>query len=355
MRNLLKNKLFTTGNDPLVSYLAQIRLLCSSQNLITILHEEHSMTKLAAQKLSKEVSPFLQQGLAFYDTAIKAPLSVKPVIQYYAYLNFASAIVRIYQPPNWQSLKSHGVEDLTRSKNKIGLNTDVVKIYNGVVPLFHALISDEPINGDKLSLKTIFSAIPMMSGELRQFFNQSIFAIDIDQSVQMVKNYYRSSITYKISPEMKTPLPVRKLFRAVPSLRTEYQLYQKTSELRQYISRKKWSQNNKMRAEQFHNRQVFKMINYGSTWVDPISHRVYLEWTFNPQTRMLPVLTASLILSFALSSLSRYRAKLLTLSENTRLLSMFEVFINESDYFMIPAFRNLLYGDSLHINRKPWI
>lgn len=355
MRDLLENKYSTSGNDPIVAHLAQIRLLCSKHSLVTILREEHSISKAAAEKLSKQVAPFIEQALAYFDTATQAPLSVKPVIQYYSYLNFASAIVRIYQPPEWQSFKNHGVEDLTKSMNKLGLNTKVVKIHKGVVPLFHKLFSDEPLNGEKLSLKTLFSAIPMVSIELTQFFNQSIILIDVVQSVKRIGNCYRSSITYNIPDETPSQLPIRKIFRAIPSLRTDYRLHKSNNQLRTYISKKKWSINNQKRAEYYHNTQVLKMINYGSHEINPLDGKIKLGWSYNPQTRILPVLTASLILSFALSSLSRYRANLLSRSENTRLISMFEVFVNEADYFMIPAFRNLLYGHNLHVTRRVYI
>ena len=50
--------------------------------------------------------------------------------------------------------------------------------------------------------------------------------------------------------------------------------------------------------------------------------------------------SASLLLSFTLASLARYRPHLVDSVEASKLNLVFEVFQNEADGFMIPMFRN---------------
>ena len=354
MRDLLNNQYSTTGNDPLVAHLAQIRLLCNSQNLFTILKEEHELSDSVSKKLALEVSPFIEQALAFYQTSTNAPVSIKPVIQFYAYLNFASAIVRIYQPANWQSYKSHGVEDLSKARNRITINTKLLKIRDGVIPLFHSIFSDEHLKNQKFSLIELFSAIPMVSTELKQYFNQRVLFIRVNQSVEEIANRNLSTIRFKMDDNQDFPMPIRRIFKAIPLLRDNYYLHSVEGE-RIYYSKKGWSLNNKIRAQNFHTSNMLKVINYGSQVYNPYSEEVITGWYYNPCSRLLPVLSASLILSFCLSSIARYRANLLSKSENTRISSMFEVFVNESDYYMIPSFRNLLFGNTIHVTRIDYI
>jgi hypothetical protein len=349
MRNLFDNQYSVLGNNPLISHLTQIRLLCNPQSLITILIEVHSMSNSVARKLSKEVSPFIKQGLAFYETSATAPINVKPLLQYYAYLNFASAIVRIYQPPNWQFIKSHGVIDLTKSRTKIGINAKLVKIYNGVIPIFHSIFSDENLFNESISLKELFSSIFMISVELTDHFNQKLYPITVDHSIKKINNHYHSYIEYNMSNDSNISLPIRRVLKAIPSLRIEYNVHNKSTCSRVYISKMKWKLDDIKKASNFHNIKVLKLVNYGSQDVKSNRENIKTRWNYNPGTRFLPLLSASLILSFAFSSLSRYRANLLSKSENTRLMNIFEVFINESDYFMVPAFRNLFYGNSMYI------
>ena len=70
-------------------------------------------------------------------------------------------------------------------------------------------------------------------------------------------------------------------------------------------------------------------------------------WKYAPRVPIYPTLSAGLILSFVLSSLFRYRPTLVRKLDNSGINLLVDVFLNEIDGLMIPAFRNLLYREEL--------
>jgi hypothetical protein len=62
-----------------------------------------------------------------------------------------------------------------------------------------------------------------------------------------------------------------------------------------------------------------------------------------------------LLLAFALASLYRYRPNLLDSIESSKISLIFDVFLNEADGFLLPAFRNLIYGELLCLHRSRFI
>jgi hypothetical protein len=64
---------------------------------------------------------------------------------------------------------------------------------------------------------------------------------------------------------------------------------------------------------------------------------------------LLPTLTVTLLLAFALSSIARYRPSIALGVEDTSLSVLLETFIAEADSIVIPSMRNLLYREEVCI------
>ncbi len=92
---------------------------------------------------------------------------------------------------------------------------------------------------------------------------------------------------------------------------------------------------------------MFRACNFGGQFANA-SLVVEYMWRFDRSSPILPTMTAGLLLSFALASLSRYRANVLDRVESSKVNLLCEVFSSESDGFMIPAFRNLLYAETMY-------
>lgn len=92
-----------------------------------------------------------------------------------------------------------------------------------------------------------------------------------------------------------------------------------------------------------------RLINFGGQEVDANGH-VAFSWQVNSGSPLIPTLSASLLLSFVLASLSRYRPNLLDHVETSKVNLLFDVYSSEADGFVIPAFRNLLYGQTMFMS-----
>ena len=94
---------------------------------------------------------------------------------------------------------------------------------------------------------------------------------------------------------------------------------------------------------------MFRACNFGGQQVNG-NLSVEFMWRFERASPILPTLTAGLLLSFVLASLSRYRANIVNRVESSKVNLLCEVFSSEADGFMIPAFRNLLYAETMYAN-----
>src|SRR5262249_52401123 len=120
MQEFSLNPVFaSTRMDPIAAHVAYLRHLVRPSVLEQLLRDRHGCTKGKSKALASDIAPFLDQALLFYDSSRNIPLRVRPVLQYYAYLNFAVATVLIYEPNGWQQYRKHGAEDLTKSLQRI--------------------------------------------------------------------------------------------------------------------------------------------------------------------------------------------------------------------------------------------
>ncbi len=354
---------------PVAAHVAHIRHLARPSALKELLERRHGVKAAESRERAQKVGPFLDQALSFHDVSRSAPLRVRPVLQYYTYLNLAVALVLIYQPLGWEQYRKHGVEDTTRELNRILLSSEVVRVRKGALALFHAIISESTLSKKKVSLQDLLVAIPMLGGELSHNFQIQPQLLEVLPDVRVIKEgktlLARSQFTFRLHRRRegtrcrkgRSGFPLRRLYTAMPSLQTRYQLVGQGEAERTFLSRDKWSSGYKARAERFHSEMALKFVNFGGQQFsdeqspNPIygQSKIIYGWRLG-DTSLLPTLTAGLLLSFSLASLCRYRASLLDRIEGSRINLLLEVFSGEADGFIIPAMRNLLYAETLYIH-----
>src|SRR5216684_158606 len=144
-----------TRMDPVSVHVAHLRHLARPSALEYLLRERHGLAASASKKLTKEVAPFLNQALAFHDASQSAPLRVRPVLQYYSYLNLAVALVLIYRPTGWEGYRKHGVEDTTRNLHQISLSSPVIRVRRGALTLLHSIISNQQLPAGYIRLRDL--------------------------------------------------------------------------------------------------------------------------------------------------------------------------------------------------------
>jgi len=351
----------STRMGPVEAHIAHIRHLARPPALHQFLRDRHRFTSPEARAKASEVAPFVEQALSFHDSSRTTPLRVRPVLQYYTYLNLAVAIVLVYRPNKWQTYRKHGAEDLTRNLKKISLSSPVVQVREGAVTLFHSIISDAALSSRRLTLRDLLLPIPMVSSELRHLFDVKSLALEVSHGTRISRDgsneWVTSSFGFKlISPENQPTFdpgsanfPLGRLYRAAPALKSQYTLKQKHRHSAEFESRQRWTVSNRERAEKYHDDLALRIINFGGQQVDQ-NRAEHFMWRFDSTSDLLPALTASLLLSFTLASLARYRANVLDRVEGSKINLLCEVFSNEADGFIIPAFRNLLYAESMYMS-----
>jgi hypothetical protein len=187
----------------------------------------------------------------------------------------------------------------------------------------------------------------LVSGEAR---------LSAEGQTQTAKSYF----TFKLVDATGEPegdpgnakFPLKRLYRAMPDLKTKFRAQQKKGYTRTFESLQKWTAGNKPRAEKFHDEMALRFMNFGAQMVVGVlggPPAVQWAWRIEPNSDLLPCLTSGIMLSFVLASLSRYRADVLDRVENSKINLLFEVFASEADGFLIPAMRNLLYAETLYV------
>jgi len=265
----------------------------------------------------------------------------------------------IFQPLYWSGYRQHGAEDRTRSLSKISLSSKVVKVRTGVIKLFHSILCSGELPKRPIPLKHLLVNIPMISTELSQAFGLEPYELYVTGDVKVVgpSENQRLASCFELAiaaepDDTSTSYPSTRISTALPSLHSDYTLTNKEPLQRGYISKQRWTLQNKDRAVRYHEDRALKMINYGGQTISP-DLQINFRWSATPDSPLIPTMSASLLLSFVLASIARYRPNLLDRVESSKVNLLCETFSNEADGFMLPAFRNLLYGQSTYFYSVP--
>lgn len=347
----------TTGGPPLQAHVAHLRHLSKPQTARRILKDRFNLNKEEVKESADPLAAHVNQALEFHEASRIVRHSVRPVLQYYSFLNLAVATILAYRPPNHLNTRSHGVSDRTHSLTAVDLSSKVIETDTGTVTKFHEILSAAPIERSVFRLRELFVAIPMLAVELHDAFGVSITTIQVRTSTitdnDTKPKPVRSQVQFNVHWPSDTALnrkrfPRKAVERAMPLLANGYEFASGDAQQAIYRSKKRWSTQQQRSASRTHSANCLRFVNFGGHITDSMGS--HYQWRYNPKTRILPTMTASLLTSFFLASVFRYRPKLARSLEDSRLNILAEVFINEADEFMLPAFRNLLYREEMTIS-----
>ena len=338
-----------TSMSPVEAHAAHLRHLSSSDAAQRLLRDKFAGTHKNTRKSGAIISAHVGQALEFYEIGLKAPWTIRPVLQYYCYLNLAIAVVAAYRPNDFPNCRRHGVTDKSHLLSSVDLDSILVRVKErGAIPLFHSLISGDGIENRSFPLKQLFGAIRNVQFELSEIFNISLNQIwvldDIVRDGEMRR--FRSQVAFQRLGS-DTVLSKPRIEKAMPDLVDRYDLKSRNAGLLLYQSQMDWDTIED--ASQMHRANCMRLINYGGGFVvdqDGDSSLKYI-WHGVPDCDFVPTLTATLILSFGLASICRYRPRVARFIEDSELYSLLDIFIREADSTVFPAMRNLLFREEL--------
>ena len=132
---------------------------------------------------------FLEHGKLYYQQALQAPLSIKPVLLFYGLVHLIKACLLTLDPsyPNSTSVLAHGVSTRKLKKQDYLFSQDEVKIQkNGLFSFMsEKMFHHKNLEGDKVKMGYLFKQIPELS-ELIFSLEGSRSFLDIEYSKEKV-------------------------------------------------------------------------------------------------------------------------------------------------------------------------
>lgn len=157
-----------------------LRFLESAENVRGVLTEVLGRTPTA--RVARGISVCLQQGRMFFESALEAPLEIRPLPLYYGMMAYAKAIVAARGLKSLEHLnRSHGLKDIssqaaTLAELKIRIGSrgtfqefnDVIRDFEGISYFEHAMsrrhplptVASSELRQRDMSLKDILARIP---------------------------------------------------------------------------------------------------------------------------------------------------------------------------------------------------
>jgi hypothetical protein len=358
MPNIIGNfESVITSIPPLEAHTGHLRYLTNEKITKDLLSDVHGMTATDAKDTAKIFSPHIRQALNFHNESKNSIPSIRPVLQYYSYLNLAVAAILAFRPSNFNQYRRHGVEDRTHSLSKLDLSSEVLKIKRGAAPLFHSIFSDTSLYNKKFRFGQLASGFHMFSHELSNRFNKKTQKYDVKDEVRNVDGrWYSVYKFFEYDNKVQKKAPQKRIEDAMPLLKSDYDCNNTNATQLEYISKQNWS--NEANANKVHRKNGIKFINYGGHRIqsDALNGptNIYI-WNGISRIPLLPTLTSILLLSFSLASIVRYRPLLFDVSMNSPILLLIDTFVSEADSVFISSMRNLLYREEIAVGYIDYI
>jgi hypothetical protein len=119
---------------------------------------------------------YLEQGELYYQQAAQCPLSLKPIMLFYGFIQLIKAVILTEDPfyPETTSVLSHGVTARKRKKQNYRFLNDEVKIQrNGLFPHFsQKLFYTKQLVGEKFTMRELLLQIPEMEEPFKVLFQK---------------------------------------------------------------------------------------------------------------------------------------------------------------------------------------
>ena len=340
--------------SPLTAHLCHLEHLGRPASARLILRSRFGFSKSDCDTYSKTLASFVRRGVDFIEDSERVSPSIRPMLQYYGFLNLAVATVIAWRPKNWTQYRSHGASDKTDGIRRLGITSKVVSMREfGAIQLFHSVISDSVIAKEQFSLKELLVSIPFVEVELREAHSirtsRTVFRHRIDDAGG---NQVRSVFEFELNNEPDNPkakmASQNRLLKAIPVLATDFERVLRGPQKLVFRSKRAWAKDRLQEAREWHWRTAFKASNFSA-------YQTSYCWQTEQSTRILPTLTSCLLICFVLSSISRYRPYLVGWMDDARLNILFDVFSCEVTSLMVPAFRNLLYREEFRVGPTSWL
>ncbi len=339
----------STSVSPLDVHIGHLRHLKNQKIAKDLLKEKHKLTAPQVIDTYKVFASHIGQAIEFHEESKSANLKIKPVLQYYSYLNLSVSVILAYRPNNFNQYRRHGVEDKTHSISKLDLSSEVIKINRGAVPIFHSILSDVPLVNKKFRLGQLLSGFQMTHHEISAYFDKKVHSYSVEDQVVKDGNKWRSTFMFR-NERASGKVPKKTIENAMPVLISDYIIQTNKNELLHYVSKKTWRTS--QQAEVAHKIIGIKLINYGG-------HRVIdgtrYSWHGVQNTPLMPTLSSILLTSFSLASIVRYRPLLLESAMNSPVALVLDTFTAEADSSFIPSIRNMLYREELAIGHHNFL
>lgn len=343
---------------PLDAHIGHLRHLTNQKIAKEILQNRHKLSTPQANKTSKLFSAHIAQALKFHYESRSAKADIRPVLQYYSYLNLSVATILAFRPKDYNQYRRHGVQDKTHSLSKFDLSSEVLVIKRGAVPLFHSILSDVPLYNRKFRLGQLAAGFHMCSHELNTQFNKKTHSYFVNDEIKEENNNWFSIFYFtEYVDEKWKSVPRKRIEDAIPLLKTDYSYDNSDGKRTAYISNNSWSRHST--AEKNHCTNGIKIVNYGGHNITIDRHTGVISteyiWHGVSRTNLMPTLSSILLMSFSLASIVRYRPILLESAMSSPIALVIDTFTSEADSIFIPSLRNLLYREELAISPPDYI
>lgn len=313
------------------------------------------MAKAEANATAKVITSHVAQALDFYDAGCSASHRVRPVLQYYCFLNLAVAAIYAYRPPNHLNVRRHGASDTTQSLRTLEPGSRVVETTRGAIPLLDAVVGGGAVGNRSFRVIDLLAAIPFTSIEVADALKVGVSTVHVEVIPQAETDGgpFWLSLKYSLGSSQEGSrrlqrVPRQALEAGFPELRTTYRIEEQTKSRVVYRTRRTWAQSADMRDWRRNN--LLRLLNPGAEVFIPQRFH-YLLYTCS-RVPILPCLTAAMLLSFVAASILRYRPSLADWIEDSRFNVIFDVFMRESDAWLLPAFRNLLFREQMFVGNQ---
>ncbi|MGG0720415.1 YaaC family protein [Robertmurraya massiliosenegalensis] len=144
---------------------------------------EQQMIENAEQKAYENCYPFiyyLEHGKVYYEQGKNSPLIIQPILLFYGLVHLIKACILTVDPnyPETTSVLAHGVSARKRKKQQFHFFQDEVKFQKtGLFPfLSKKLFHIEQLEGDKMSMGSLFKQIPELNSLVALFDGTPSFA-----------------------------------------------------------------------------------------------------------------------------------------------------------------------------------
>ena len=335
----------TSNIPPLDAHIAHLRHLTNPRIGRNLLRARFRFSASAARETAKLVAAHVGQSLEFHDQSRLVSAAIRPVLQYYCYLNLAVAAILAFRPTNFNQYGHHGVKDRTRNLSSLDLSSLVVEVNRGAVPVFHSIMSDVALNGKKFRLGQLAAGFQMVSDELKRNFGKTTQVILVVDQLKEVSGVWHSEFAFQLLALGEVQkIGVNRLEKAMPLLSSDYRLQPNSGDSRVYQSNSSWTTESAARLA--HKANGLKLINFGGHQIissDVVPTRCAYLWHGVSRVALLPTLSSILLMAFCLASIARYRPILLQQVMASPVQLLLDTFVQEADGVYIPALRNLLY------------